>query len=265
MRRLSCLQITDPSILVLSIAWNPSPSAPTTLAYSLSSGEIGIFDYKSFQSSSRKAQAHSLEAWTIAWSAMKSKAASTLYSGGDDSALCKHHELIPLELNQYSRQSMTETIIRDKKTHGAGVTAILPIAIGVDNEEILLTGSYDEFIRVLTLGTSSTRAQVLCEKGLGGGVWRLKCLKHNRPGLNGKLEIEVLASCMHAGTRVIQICRSEEQFWTIKIVARFEEHESMNYAGDARREVFEKDSSSTTHVSTSFYDKKLCIWNVQDG
>lgn len=160
---------------------------------------------------------------------------------------------------------MTETIIRDEKTHGAGVTAILPIAIGVDKEEILLTGSYDEFIRVLTFGTSSTRAQVLCEMGLGGGVWRLKCLKHNQPSLNGKLKLEVLASCMHAGTRVIQICRSEENFWTIKLVARFEEHESMNYAGDARREVSEKDSSSTTHVSTSFYDKKLCIWNVQDG
>lgn len=265
MRRLSCLQIADPSILVLSIAWSPSPSTPTTLAYSLSSGQIGIFDYKNFKISSRTAQAHSLEAWTIAWSAMKSKAASTLYSGGDDSALCRHHELIPLELNQHPGQSMSETIIRDEKAHGAGVTAILPIAIGVGTEEIVLTGSYDEFIRVLAFGTSSRGAQVLCEKGLGGGVWRLKCLKHDRPAPNGKLKIEVLASCMHAGTRVIHICRSEQQFWAIKIVARFEGHESMNYASDARREVFEKDCSSTTYVSTSFYDKKLCIWNLKDG
>lgn len=264
MRMLSCLQIAEPSVLVLSIAWSPLRSTPTTLAYSLSTGRIGIFDYKSFESSSRTTQAHSFEAWTIAWSNMESKAASTLYSGGDDSALCMHHEVIPSEFNRHSGQWMTETIIRDGKAHGAGVTAILPIAIGVGTEEIVVTGSYDEFIRVLTLGTSSRRAQVLCEKRLGGGVWRLKCLRHDRPSPNGKLKIEVLASCMHAGTRILQICRSEAQFWDIKIVARFEEHESMNYASDARREVFGKNSSCTTFVSTSFYDRKLCIWNLED-
>lgn len=261
MRRLSCLQIADPSILILSIAWSPWSGMPTTLAYSSSSGQIGIFDYQNFKCSSRTSQAHSFEAWTIAWSAI---AAPTLYSGGDDSALCKHHEVTPLELNQYPGRLMPETIIRDEKTHGAGVTAILPIAIGIGSEEIVLTGSYDEYIRVLTLRNSSGTSKVLCEKGLGGGVWRLKCLKYDRPAPNGKLKIEVLASCMHVGTRVVLISRSKEQFWAITIVARFEDHESMNYASDARREVFEKDSSSTTYVSTSFYDKKLCIWNVKD-
>lgn len=265
MRRLSCLQVADHSVLVLSLAWSPSSCTPTTLAYSLSSGHIGIFDYKSFRSSSRTSEAHSSEAWTIAWSAMKSIAAPTLYSGGDDSALCKYLEAIPSELNQNPGQPMSQSIIRDETTHGAGVTAILPIAIGVESEEIVLTGSYDEFIRVLTLRAPSRRAQVLCEKGLGGGVWRLKCLGYDRPAPNGKLKIEVLASCMHAGTRVVQICRSEECLWAITIVARFEEHESMNYASDARREVSEEDSSSTTYASTSFYDKKLCIWNLKDG
>lgn len=265
MRRLSCLQIADPSILVLSIAWSPSSCTPTTLAYSLSSGQIGILDYKSLTSSSRMSEAHSSEAWTIAWSVMKSMAAPTLYSGGDDSALCRHVEVIPLALNHPPGQPISKSIIRDEKAHCAGVTAILPIAIGVESEEIVLTGSYDEFIRVLALRASSKRAQVLCEKGLGGGVWRLKCLRYDRPALNGKLKIEVLASCMHAGTRVLQICRSEENLWAITIVARFEEHESMNYASDARREFLEKDPTSTTYVSTSFYDKKLCIWNLKDG
>ena len=189
----------------------------------------------------------------------------TLYSGGDDSALCRHLEVIPLRSIQHPGQSMSKSIIRDVKAHGAGVTAILPIAIELGSEEVVLTGSYDEFIRVLTLKTPSGRAQVLCEKRLGGGVWRLKYLGCDRPALNGKLKIEVLASCMHAGTRVVQICRSEEYLWVINIVARFEEHESMNYASDARREELEKDSSSTTYVSTSFYDKKLCVWNLKDG
>lgn len=257
MKRLSCFQLAEPSILILSIAWSPSKSTSTTLAYSLSNGQIGIFDYKSFEASSITAQVHSLEAWTIAWSAMKGEAASTFYSGGDDSAVCRH------QMNP--GQTMTETIIRDEKAHGAGVTAILPIATGVENEEVLVTGSYDEFIRVLTLGTSNRRAQVLCEKALGGGVWRLKCLKLDQPSLKGILTIEVLASCMHAGSRIIQICRSEAQHWAIKILACFEEHESMNYASDARRGVFGKNASSTTLVSTSFYDKKLCIWNLEDS
>lgn len=265
MRRLSCLQVADPSILVLSIAWSPSSCTPTTLAYSLSSGQIGIFDYKNFRSSSRTSEAHSLEAWTIAWSAMKSIAAPTLYSGGDDSALCKYLEAIPLESNQNPGQPMSQSLIRYDKAHGAGVTAILPIALGIESEEIVLTGSYDEFIRVLRLRAPSRRAQVLCEKGLGGGVWRLKCLGYEQLTPNGKVKIEVLASCMHAGTRVVQICRSEECIWAITIVARFEEHESMNYASDARREVLEKDLSSITYVSTSFYDKKLCIWDLKDG
>lgn len=265
MRRLSCLQVADPSILVLSIAWSPSSSTPTTIAYSLSNGQIGVFDYKSFRSSSRTSEAHSSEAWTIAWLAIKSIAAPTLYSGGDDSALCKYVEAMPLDLYQHPGQLMSQSMIRDEKAHGAGVTAILPIAIGAESEEIVLTGSYDEFIRVLTLRAPSRRAQVLCEKGLGGGVWRLKCLGYDQLTPHGKLKIEVLASCMHAGTRVVEICRSENCIWAIRIVARFEEHESMNYASDARREVSEKDSSSTTYVSTSFYDKKLCIWNLKEG
>lgn len=196
---------------------------------------------------------------------MNSIAAPTLYSGGDDSALCRHLEVIPLELNQHPGQLVSKSINRDEKAHRAGVTTILPIVTGGGSEEIVLTGSYDEFIRVLTLKTPSSRAQVLCEKDLGGGVWRLKCLGYDRPAPNGKLKIEVLASCMHAGTRVVQICRSEEYLWAITVVARFEEHDSMNYASDARREVLEKDLSSTTCVSTSFYDKKLCIWNLKDG
>lgn len=61
----------------------------------------------------------------------------------------------------------------DRKAHGAGVTAILPL---VGEDDVTVTGSYDDRIRVL--GTPLVgRKQVLAEEDLGGGVWRLKMLR----------------------------------------------------------------------------------------
>ncbi len=261
MRSFSSIQIADPSVLVLSLAWSPSSAQRTYLAVTLSSGQIGVIDYKNPESPVRTLRAHSLEAWTIAWSLKYGNGQSyVLYSGGDDSALCKH--IIPGHEGADEGSSIE---ISDVKTHGAGVTAVLSVAAEFAGEEILLTGSYDEFLRILTLGAASRRSQVLCEKRLGGGVWRLKLLKHELSPADGKLKILVLACCMHAGAAIVEINRSEEQDWEIRILALFEEHESMNYASDARNEIGEVNVRSTTYVSTSFYDRKLCIWSIKDS
>ena len=67
---------------------------------------------------------------------------------------------------------------------------------------------------------------------------------------------------MHAGTRVVRVCRGENDVWKFDVLARFEEHKSMNYGSDVQP------SSGTTKsiVSTSFYDKLLCLWkfNLDD-
>ena len=125
----------------------------------------------------------------------------------------------------------------------------------------MLTGSYDEHIRVLTLADGSGRSKLLAEKRLhGGGVWRLKVVRfpfHHE----GETTIEVLASCMHAGVRLLRIYRSQDDIWSIRVVARFVEHDSMNYASDVRESLPEEESGIVV-VSTSFYDRKLCVWKI---
>lgn len=266
MRSLSSVQVADPSLLVLSLAWSPSLARPSTLAVSLSSGQVKILDYKTANNTLITIQSHSLEAWTVAWSITGCKDGTCiLYSGGDDSTFCKHSEVGLQSILENSAESdeVHQSTSCDVKTHGAGVTAILPIATGTAGEEVLLTGSYDEVLRILIPVGTGRRSKVLAEKRLGGGVWRLKLLSTDQSIDDGELEVKVLASCMHAGARVVGIRRSKGQEWTVRTLARFEEHESMNYASDTSMEMSKDGLRSTICVSTSFYDRKLCIWKIK--
>lgn len=269
MRSLSSVQAADPSFLVLSLAWSPSSSRPSTMAISLSNGRVGVLDYKTSDKTLRTIQSHSLEAWTVAWSATGCNDESfILYSGGDDSAICKQNEVDLKSILEKEGEPLVDEMPQsrscDVKTHGAGVTAILPIATGIAGEEILLTGSYDEYLRILIPLGTGRRSKVLAEKRLGGGVWRLKLLGAGQSIEGGELELKVLASCMHAGARVVKIRRSKENKWAVRILACFEEHESMNYASDTSVEMNKDGLKSTTYLSTSFYDRKLCIWRIKD-
>lgn len=270
MRSFASVQVADPSILVLSLAWHPSSTRPSTMAVSLSSGQVRILDYKASDKLLRVIQSHTLEAWTVVWSTMGCIDESCiLYSGGDDSTLCTHADVGLKSILEKDGEPLSDEVPQsiscDVKTHGAGITAILPIATGISGEEILLTGSYDEYLRILIPSGIGKRSKVLAEKQLGGGVWRLKLLGANQSVEDGELELKVLASCMHAGTRVIEIKRSKEQEWAIKILACFEEHESMNYASDTGVEMSTDGLRRTIYVSTSFYDRKLCIWKIKDN
>jgi diphthine methyl ester acylhydrolase len=64
---------------------------------------------------------------------------------------------------------------------------------------------------------------------------------------------------MHAGSRVVRLGKDGYGAWRFEIIARFEEHQSMNYGSDVRPG---DDGSVKVVVSTSFYDKLLCIWRA---
>lgn len=64
---------------------------------------------------------------------------------------------------------------------------------------------------------------------------------------------------MHAGARIVRVQADEEGNWGIEVQAKFEEHKSMNYGSDAQPEE-DGYSGPRTIVSTSFYDKLLCLW-----
>lgn len=84
---------------------------------------------------------------------------------------------------------------------------------------------------------------------------------------------------MHAGTRIVQVIREEkkkddddgEEKWRFHVLAKFEEHESMNYGSDVqpelkkekKKEREEKEKERKKIVSTSFYDRRLCLWTVE--
>ena len=61
---------------------------------------------------------------------------------------------------------------------------------------------------------------------------------------------------MHAGARIVELSRSQDG-WELEVLARFEEHKSMNYGSDMQP----SEDTVKTIVSTSFYDKLLCLWH----
>ena len=262
LEEVSIVKLAEPSILVLSLAWCPPD---IMLAASLSDGNVSIIDCKiSGNERITESGHHDLEAWTVAWAPEACRRDRLLLSGGDDSAILVHNINTHPDSRDLSGSIYESLVHRDQKTHGAGVTAILPLApTAASKDQIVITGSYDEFVRVLTLprSSSSSRWGLLAEKPLGGGVWRLKLIKYLSS--QGFDTFTVLASCMHAGARVLNISMSEEIGWTIQVSSRFEEHDSINYASDARPESGESTSQDFSVVSTSFYDRKLCLWRFR--
>lgn len=84
---------------------------------------------------------------------------------------------------------------------------------------------------------------------------------------------------MHAGTRIVQVIHEEkkkkddddeEAQWRFHVLAKFEEHESMNYGSDVqpdlkkeKKKEEEEEKEKKKVVSTSFYDRRLCLWTVE--
>lgn len=215
---------------------------------------------------------NTLEAWCIAFSPDAAPAAAAggthqvVYCGGDDSDLQYTSHQYVLTDDSIMVQSLFPNICLTRQ-HEAGITAILPLTIkSSSGSRLVVTGSYDDKVRLFTIkdpheSYGAKQVQLLAEKNLGGGVWRLNLIGVIADG--DELLIRLLASCMFAGARIIEIrSASERCLWTIDVVGRFEEHESMNYGSDF---IIKPDGGEgvnvLTIVSTSFYDKRLCVWH----
>lgn len=266
---IKTIQYFPENVLVTAFTWHPESYM---VGMTLSDGRVclGIIDTEGADDEPQYLEIakHELEAWTLAFA----PDASGVWSGGDDSALkmielSDDHETADQELEGNERYAPARYMAwSDKKIHGAGVTAILPLH--VDNESCLVvTGSYDDHIRLLRVSTTGRR-QELCDMNLGGGVWRLKLLdrKPTLPKNHGvskwrseppPTELLLLVSCMHAGTRIVKLARNGDE-WQFEVLARFEEHKSMNYGSDSQPGLNAK--GQRTFITTSFYDRLLCLW-----
>ncbi|KAJ2975547.1 hypothetical protein NUW58_g3662 [Xylaria curta] len=279
----------DESVLFLSCAWHPI--LPHLLAITTSDYQVHILrvdgSWGVHRTSSSPVITHTLEAWTVAFSPFLAGSHDTadgivpegsdglaIYSGGDDSKLlsttCFYNKG---ESNNTEGDGGIITVPYPTitiKGHTAGVTAILPLSFTIpDGSVIVVTGSYDDYLRIYSIhpqvgGVMLRTPRLLAEKNLGGGVWRLKLIKldlpkDESPASQTSWSALILASCMHAGCRVLKIDGDDSGFSRINVLGRFEEHQSMNYGSDFQPGT-ELDGWPLCCLSTSFYDRLLCLW-----
>ncbi len=317
---LNTFQPFPESIVVTSLAWHSSPNGP--IAVSKSNGQVSILnfrdDYKVLHEHVVVNSHGKNEAWTVAfamdteslrpgsdpysgrqlpiWRLIQTDFQPFLspyqgvYSGGDDSRL---------RFAKFLRNALGHTVRQaSNKRHGgknglpghnAGVTAILPLPFATYiGEDILITGSYDDHVRVYAMSdhrvtAEDDKARVLAELNVGGGVWRLTFLedytKENRYGhdimyLERESQVNtyrVLASCMQGGVRLLEVTGCLKGEWTIKIIAdlKFNTANDLVYAGDVQPAgpptpslhlINNDDGEEYVCVSANFYEKQLCVW-----
>jgi diphthamide biosynthesis protein 7 len=164
--------------LVLSLSWHPVTA--NLLGVTVSSGEVYVVDInvapEEAMDTAKEVLMHDLEAWTLTFS----HDGKAIYSGGDDASL-RFSTLQPTssisnpQVTEPEEEDFTPLQWQDRRSHQAGVTAILPLA---NEPDILITGSYDDNVRILHTPLVG-RKQILCEENLEGGVWRLKMLEED--------------------------------------------------------------------------------------
>ena len=175
-------------------------------------------------------------------------------------------ETLPTDADD-SEVSIVQTIPHNIfKGHEAGVTAILPLPTGSEGlGDLLLTGSYDDYVRVYTTydirsNSHNTSGKALAELKIGGGVWRLKFLDYQLVTQGeGDFKFRVLASCMHAGARILEVRRGQDREWSIGILGSVMVHGSMCYGSDVQPGEDDMNAERLC-VSTSFYDRLVCVW-----
>ncbi|KAI1773735.1 hypothetical protein F4818DRAFT_99963 [Hypoxylon cercidicola] len=274
----------DEGVLFLSCAWHPH--IPGLLAITTSNYQVHILHvdvaWNLSEAKTEPVMTHTLEAWTVAFSSSMPRKPNSamadsstrdlevfpIYSGGDDSKLlvtCCEYNSARLGSSYDSIETPYPAVTI--KGHEAGVTAILPLgSLLSEGSSVVVTGSYDDHIRVYSLNDQIRDMppygpRLLAEQNLQGGVWRLKLVRLETS--QQQWVAIILASCMHAGSRVLQVAgNTVTGLCEIKVLGRFEEHKSMNYGSDFQpgSEVGEK----LRCVSTSFYDRLLCLWDYKE-
>ncbi|KAK0724765.1 hypothetical protein B0H67DRAFT_568681 [Lasiosphaeris hirsuta] len=271
----------ESGVILTSFCWHPLREE--TIAITTSAGLVYLVDLGPTGEGGslypEPVTTHSLEAWCVAISPslvpaeqgrggeLRGGGAFMVFSGGDDSALyyricfpAAGADVLDTDSDEDGQDEPKLAVrLRD---HGAGVTAILPVALKGESQ-LVVTGSYDDHIRLFSVASTPTtyspgEARKLAECNLGGGVWRLKLvqLSKNFPDEH-EWRAVVLASCMHAGVRVVELSKSADGDYEFHVIGSFVEHKSMNYGSDIQPGW----TDNLSVISTSFYDKLLCLWD----
>ncbi|KKA28006.1 hypothetical protein TD95_004847 [Thielaviopsis punctulata] len=262
--------------LILFCAWHPTEH--DLMAVTTSDGRVILarvdletYDIKGFREIPIE---NELENWFVALTPTDSTAegekAFTILSGGDDavmrwtSCVFKSDDDVCTDNEDDLGLALPYPPATLRNQHMAGITAILPLPNKLtDGSTLLISGSYDDTIRLFafkpqheTYGIRSCR--LLAEKNLGGGVWRVKVMHESQDGK----AMTLLVSCMYAGTRIVRLVNEtrDDDGWTFQVLAKFEEHKSMNYGSEFVPGFFCEEGKERLVISTSFYDKLMCVW-----
>ncbi|XP_068631875.1 diphthine methyltransferase isoform X1 [Battus philenor] len=222
--KLWCEASVGRSVLALSLDWSSDKTSGVVprLVVSDSAGAVTVLEVAGDslkELSARKS--HGFEAWVASFNYWN---ADVYYSGGDD-CLFKGYDL------------RAPDAVVTNKSHEAGVTAVRS---DVTTEHRLLTGSYDEKVR---LWDARNLKCCITEKDVNGGVWRLKWHPYDKS--------VVLAACMYGGFRILRVGQD------VAVVGEYLEHESIAYGADWKLE-----DNSWTVATCSFYDCKLHISEI---
>ncbi|XP_075155113.1 diphthine methyltransferase isoform X2 [Haematobia irritans] len=232
------LNPVDKDLLALSLDWGKSVAGENMASNNLedriitsdSKGNISLLSWSAERNLEmiRTWHAHDFEAWICAFDKWNKNLA---YTGGDDTFLLAY-------------DMRTDSRVFLNKSHNAGVTCLLSHP---KRENILLTGSYDEKLRIFD---SRSMKAPLAEIDLQGGIWRIKSdpLNHNF----------IICACMYHNFSVVDLTNVNSPL----LVGEFNEHKSICYGADWCLNVDESDAAKLYMATCSFYDHKLCISSI---
>ncbi|TLD32811.1 hypothetical protein PspLS_01257 [Pyricularia sp. CBS 133598] len=284
----------DGEVMITKCYWHPT--ILDLLAVSTLAGEVHLIRldgkddlFKPLSVTRVSALEHTEPAWTVALSPQVATREGTddrvftVYSGGDDMAF-RYASVAMRGPASPAEEAAAPTTFDDalfapakKSWHMAGVVSILPLPITLpsDGSQIVVTGSYDDHVRVCavrplheTYGMATAR--VLAELHLGGGAWRLRVMEMIADPSGTSWRLRILAPCMSVGSRVVEICGADDsQEWTIKILGSWCEEAAgasmLNYGSDVqpRRAGAGNVEEKFTCVSSNFYGKMLYLWRFE--
>lgn len=219
--------------MILTVDWGRHPSHQRIAVVSTSTGYLATVETAEAELCvSHVWHGHDLEAWVIAASHHQ---AGLLFSGSDDCKLKGWDLRAPTNMPSFV----------NSREHGSGVCCIQS---SPTLEHLLVTGSYDEYVRMWDLRMMS-RPSCTSKVSTGGGVWRLKWHPSD--------PLLLLASCMHNGFAVVSLSQDSTAA-TISVSEKYEHQKTLGYGGDwchtATAEI------PTLVATCSFYDRLLHLW-----
>lgn len=219
------------SAMCLCVDWSPNAQF---IALGLSDGSVSTVMIREAELQiSQSWLAHEYEVWSTSFDTHQPQ---LLYTGSDD---CR--------FNCWDlRENPSNSVFQNAKSHKMGVCCIEQSPF---SPYMVLTGSYDEFLRVWDVRSISKpiNEKSIC---LGGGVWRIK----HHPHISGL----VLAACMHNGFAIVKIGEEDAV-----VVETYKKHESLAYGADWQRGGQDGSGKDSLVATCSFYDRNLRLWQPE--